>query len=102
MLVDLYVEDSDSEEEVEPLYIPKIGNSILWIKYTTANTIWLTVGGYDSEYVYEYDINQKDPLHSIELRKASDMEINSYFQMYVHGSWNKFIGNISMFFTLHQ
>lgn len=81
MCVVLCAEDSDSEEEVEPLYIPKIGNSILWIKYTTAGTIWMTVGDYDAECVYEYDIRQKEPLHCIELRKATDMEINSYFQM---------------------
>lgn len=81
IIVDHYAEDSDSDEEVEPLYIPKVGNSILWIKYTTAGTIWMTVGEYDSGYVYEYDINKDSPLHCIELKNANDMEINCYFQM---------------------
>lgn len=74
-------EDSDSDEEVEPLYIPKVGNSILWIKYTTADTIWMAVGEFDCGYVYEYDISKSDPLHCIELKRAIDMEVNSFVQM---------------------
>lgn len=74
-------EDSDSDEEVEPLFIPKVGNSILWIKYTTADTIWMTVGEYDCGYVYEYDISKSDPLHCIELTRAIEMEVNSFLQM---------------------
>lgn len=74
-------EDSESDEEVEPLHIPKVGNSILWIKYTTADTIWMTIGEYDCGYVYEYDISQIDPLHSIELKRAIDKEVNSFIQM---------------------
>ncbi|XP_037036270.1 cilia- and flagella-associated protein 44 isoform X2 [Bradysia coprophila] len=76
-----FLEDSESEEEVEPLHIPKVGNPVLWIRYTTSDTIWMTVGEYDCGYVYEYDINNSDPLHCIELKRAVEMEVNSFLQI---------------------
>lgn len=77
----IFAEDSESEEEVEPLFIPKIGSPILWIRYTTADSIWMTVGEYDCGYVYEYDIYKSDPLHCIELKGAVEMEANSFLQV---------------------
>lgn len=77
----LLKEDSDSDEEIEPLYTPKIGNPILWIKYTPASTIWMAVAEYDCGYVYEYDFSKSEPLHCIELKRATEMEANSFLQM---------------------
>lgn len=37
--------DSESEEELEPLFIPDVPNNILWLKYTEDKTIWLSMAG---------------------------------------------------------
>lgn len=39
------VADSESEEELEPLYIPEVPNKILWLMYTEDKTIWLSMAG---------------------------------------------------------
>lgn len=38
--------DSESEEELEPLFIPEVPNKILWLKYTEDRTIWLSMAGW--------------------------------------------------------
>ncbi|CAH1956940.1 unnamed protein product [Acanthoscelides obtectus] len=56
---EIFLADSDTEEELEPLYYPDVPNKILWLKYTQDLTIWLSVGGYDAGYIYEYTMDQK-------------------------------------------
>lgn len=40
-----FLADSESEEELEPLHIPEVPNNIIWLKYTRAGTIWLSMAG---------------------------------------------------------
>lgn len=43
----------------------------------------MAVGEYDCGYVYEYEIGVNDPLHCIELKGATDMEVNCFMEMWV-------------------
>lgn len=43
-------------------------------------TLWLSLGGYDAGYVYEYFIDQKDPVpyRFKMVHNADDIEIRNY------------------------
>lgn len=43
---DVFLADSDSEEELEPLFIPPVPNRILWMQSMIDDTIWLSMAGY--------------------------------------------------------
>ncbi|XP_055610904.1 cilia- and flagella-associated protein 44 isoform X2 [Uranotaenia lowii] len=73
-----FLEDSEDEEELEPLYIPKIPNAVLWIQYTKSNTLWLSMGGYDAGFVYEYDFDDEDPISCTPVAGAEDVEITKF------------------------
>ncbi|KAG5898603.1 hypothetical protein JTB14_020979 [Gonioctena quinquepunctata] len=77
---EVFLADSDSEEELEPLYIPDVANKILWLKYTDEDTIWLSMAGFDAGYIYEYRIDQKEdvPLSYRMVYDGDDIEISSY------------------------
>ncbi|XP_030750373.1 cilia- and flagella-associated protein 44 [Sitophilus oryzae] len=79
-----FLADSESEEELEPLFIPEVPNRIIWLKYTDKKNIWLSMGGYDAGYIYEYRINQKElvPLRFRLIDGAEEMEISTY--LYTH------------------
>ncbi|XP_050303878.1 cilia- and flagella-associated protein 44 [Anthonomus grandis grandis] len=79
-----FLADSESEEVLEPLFFPEVPNAIIWLKYTTRDTIWLSMAGYDAGYIYEYHIDQKDdvPVYFRQLDGANDMEVNTY--IYTH------------------
>ncbi|KAJ8927184.1 hypothetical protein NQ314_020460, partial [Rhamnusium bicolor] len=80
----IFSADSESEEILEPLHIPEVPNKILWLKYTDDKTIWLSMGGYDAGYIYEYLIDQKDdvPYRFQMVNDADDIEISSYIYTY--------------------
>lgn len=73
-----FLEDSEEEEELEPLYIPKIPNAVLWVQYTEENTLWLSMAGYDAGFVYEYGFDDEDPISCTPIPGAEDTEITSY------------------------
>ncbi|KAJ8952048.1 hypothetical protein NQ318_010958 [Aromia moschata] len=77
---DAFLADSESEEQLEPLHIPEVPNKILWLRYTENRTIWLSMGGFDAGYIYEYLIDQKDdtPYRFKMVDDADDIEISSY------------------------
>ncbi|ERL94503.1 hypothetical protein D910_11780 [Dendroctonus ponderosae] len=75
-----FLADSETEEELEPLFFPEVPNRIIWLKYTPFDTIWLSMAGYDAGYIYEYYIDQKDPV-PIKFRfldGAHEMEVSTY------------------------
>lgn len=43
-----FLADSESEEELEPLFIPEVPNKILWLRYNKEELIWVCVAGYDA------------------------------------------------------
>lgn len=73
-----FLEDSEDEEELEPLYIPKVPNPVLWVQYTNENTLWLSMGGYDAGFVYEYGFDDEDPISCTPVSGAEDTEIMCY------------------------
>lgn len=75
---DAFLEDSEDEEELEPLYIPKVPNAVLWAQYTEENTLWLSMGGYDAGFVYEYEFDDEDPVSCTPVPGAEDTEITTY------------------------
>lgn len=83
--------DSESDEELEPLFIPEIPNKILWMQSTPEKTIWLSMGGYDAGYIYEYEIGQKIDI-PVKFRKicdGDDIEISSYVYRFVNYNFFK-------------
>ncbi|XP_053674678.1 cilia- and flagella-associated protein 44 [Anopheles nili] len=75
-----FLADSDEEEELEPLYIPKIPSPILWARYTLEDTLWLSMGGYDAGYVYEYGFDDEDPLSCTLIQDLENTELTCYLQ----------------------
>lgn len=72
-----FLEDSESDEELEPIYIPPVPNRVLWLMYTADGTIWLSMGGYDCGYVYEIQFGKTDIICT-PIPNAEDLEMNSY------------------------
>jgi WD40 repeat protein len=81
---EVFLADSETEEELEPLFIPEVPNRIIWMQSTEDDTIWLSMGGYDSGYIYEYQIDQKSevPYFFKMVDDADDIEISSYVYNY--------------------
>uniref|UniRef100_A0A182N7M8 Cilia- and flagella-associated protein 44 n=1 Tax=Anopheles dirus TaxID=7168 RepID=A0A182N7M8_9DIPT len=75
-----FLADSDDEEELEPLYIPKVPNPVLWARYTDEETLWLSMGGYDAGYVYEYGFDDEDPLSCTLIPELEDTELTCYLR----------------------
>lgn len=76
----IFLADSESTETLEPLFIPEIPNKIIWIQSMKPGVLWLSLGGYDAGYIYEYLINQKSdiPQRFRMVYDADDTEISSY------------------------
>lgn len=69
-------------ESVEPdlpeIHIPKIPSPILFATYV-GKSIWLSMGGYDAGYMYEYNLNTEGPTHFQMIPDADDIEITTYY-----------------------
>lgn len=50
------------------------------MQITPEDTIWLSMGGYDAGYIYEYTMDQKDdiPIKYKMVDDADDTEISSF------------------------
>lgn len=47
--------------------------------YTDEHTIWLSMGGYDAGYIYEYGFAEDEsPYRCTLIKDGDDIEINSY------------------------
>ncbi|KAJ9600982.1 hypothetical protein L9F63_000820, partial [Diploptera punctata] len=77
-----FLVDSESEEELDPIYIPEEPNPILFCMYTPRNTIWLSMGGYDAGFIYEYVMDKNEVIKCTDVKDAYDVEINTY--LYSH------------------
>lgn len=76
-----FLADSEADEEVEPAFVPKAPNKVLWAQYTTEGTIWLSMGGFDAGFIYEYKFGVEGPLKCTPIPRAEDVEINSYLYL---------------------
>ncbi|XP_064214804.1 cilia- and flagella-associated protein 44 isoform X1 [Tribolium castaneum] len=81
---EVFLADSETEEELEPLYIPEIPNRVIWMQSTQDDVLWLSMGGYDAGYIYEYKIEQKSdvPYFFKMVDEADDTEISSFVYNY--------------------
>lgn len=73
-----FLADSESDEELEPIYIPPVPNRVLWLMYSPDGTIWLSMGEYDCGYVYEIQFGKSTEIICTPIPNAEDVEINSY------------------------
>nr|CAD7399612.1 unnamed protein product [Timema cristinae] len=79
-----FLEDTEPEPELEPLYFPPEPNPILYAVYLEPDLVWLSMGGYDAGYIYHFRLWQENPVRSIMVVGADDLEIHSYIY-----NWNK-------------
>ncbi|XP_011636228.1 uncharacterized protein LOC105426623 [Pogonomyrmex barbatus] len=76
--------DIKEKESLPEIYIPKIPNKVLIAQYISQDIIWLSMGGFDAGYMYEYpspevvEIIGKEPVKSTIIYEADDIEIRSY------------------------
>lgn len=80
---DSFLADSEEDEVVEKVKIPDPPNPILWIQFTSDNTLWLSMGGFDAGYIYEYNPDTGELVSCTLIDDADDIEIHSY--MYLNG-----------------
>lgn len=73
--------DSEDEEVLEPIHIPEPANPILWIQFTYNNTLWLSLGGFDAGYIYEFNSDNGEIISYTLIAEADDIEIHSYIYM---------------------
>lgn len=60
---ELYFKDSDEDEEPPKVFVPQPPSPVLFAIYTpTEQTLWVSIGGYDAGYLYEYDFNTPKPI----------------------------------------
>ena len=76
-----FLADSDNEEELEKIFIPEVANSVLFIQYTNTESLWISIGGYDAGFIYEYNFDSSEPLSCVMIPDADDVEIHSYIYM---------------------
>lgn len=75
--------DVEEEEPLPKIFIPKIPNKVLMVQYISHDTIWLSMAGYDTGYMYEYpspevtEIIGKEPIRSTMIYDADNTEIRS-------------------------
>ncbi|PSN52091.1 hypothetical protein C0J52_03894 [Blattella germanica] len=74
--------DSESEEELEPIFIPKEPNPILFGMYTPRNTIWISMAGYDAGFMYEYVMDKEEPVKCTPVKDAYEIPIHTF--LYSH------------------
>ncbi|CAG2058060.1 unnamed protein product [Timema podura] len=79
-----FLEDTEPEPELEPLYFPPKPNPILYAVYLEPDLVWLSMGGYDAGYIYHFRLWQDNPVKSIMVVDADDLEIHTYIY-----NWNK-------------
>ncbi|XP_049825621.1 cilia- and flagella-associated protein 44 isoform X2 [Aethina tumida] len=81
---EVFLADSESEEDLGPLYFPPVPNDILWLMYTEYNTVWVSMSGYDAGYIYEFFIEIPDPkpIRFRMIEDADDIEIYSFVHSY--------------------
>lgn len=65
------------EPDLPELYIPEVPNPILFGDYLGPN-IWLSMGGYDAGYMYEYAFNVEGPVQYNMIPDGDDIEITSH------------------------
>lgn len=77
--------DQDTEEDppLPEIYIPPVPSKVHMVNYTSNETVWLSMAGYDAGYFYEYpnpSLNedvQEEPLKSTLLAYLDESEITN-------------------------
>lgn len=75
---ELYLEDSDEDEEPPKIYIPPVPNPVLFAVYAPSeNTVWTSVDGYDAGYLYEYDFDVPKPINAMAIRDKNNIPLTA-------------------------
>lgn len=72
-----FLADSDDDEVLEAIFVPDPPSPVLWIQFTSDETLSLSMGGYDAGYIYEYT-DDGELLSFTPVSDADDIEIHSY------------------------
>lgn len=73
-----FLAETDEDELLDPIHTPEPPNPILCIQFTSDNTLWLSVGGFDAGYIYECRTDDGELLSFNMIAQADDIEIHSY------------------------
>ncbi|KGL75388.1 WD repeat-containing protein 52, partial [Tinamus guttatus] len=68
-------EESEEEEPLPPLYIPEEPSPILCGFYSTPGKFWLSLGGYDSGFLYHCTFSPNEHQDDIEKRQDEPFEV---------------------------
>lgn len=68
-----FIADVEAPPEFPEIYIPPPA-PILFGMYTRKHTIWLSVGGFDFGYLYEYTMSSVGPVRTTPLAGATEEE----------------------------
>ncbi|XP_050529601.1 cilia- and flagella-associated protein 44 isoform X2 [Daktulosphaira vitifoliae] len=75
---ELYFQDSEEDEEPPKIYVPPVPNPIIFAVYSpNENTVWVSIDGYDSGYLYEYDINSSKLINFSLIPDKIDQPLSS-------------------------
>ncbi|XP_023287600.1 uncharacterized protein LOC105700070 isoform X2 [Orussus abietinus] len=77
-----FLMDSEEDPPLPEIYIPKVPNQVLMVHYMVDGTVWLSMSGFDSGYIYEYPDPlpgkfEEEPIKSTVVFEADDTEIRS-------------------------
>lgn len=77
-----FLEDLEEYPNLPDIYIPEVPNQVQSINYTKFGNIWMTLGGFDAGYVYEYNISSQNQnpevLKFTKIQNGGDLELQSY------------------------
>nr|XP_021155428.1 cilia- and flagella-associated protein 44 isoform X3 [Columba livia] len=68
-------EEEPEEEPLPPLYIPEEPSPILCGFYSAPGKFWLSLGGYDSGFLYHCEFSSNDPQEDPENRQDEPFEV---------------------------
>ncbi|XP_011307884.1 uncharacterized protein [Fopius arisanus] len=90
---EVFLEDIEDPLPLPDIYVPSKPNPVQNIDYTNTGNIWISMGGYDAGYIYEYPsikieqtnnnqseycIEEVEPLKATPLQDADDLELQSF------------------------
>lgn len=73
-----FLADSEEEEVLEPIYLPDPPSPVLWTQFSPDGTLWLSMGGYDAGYVYEYNAEDGELVTFTLIPDGDEIEIHSF------------------------
>ncbi|CAG9840027.1 unnamed protein product [Diabrotica balteata] len=89
---EVFLADSESEEELEPLYIPEVRNRILWMRYTPDQTIWVSMAGEQQKYLIL--AMQDGSLRVNRINRKDFRDLKDYWSYTLHDNQYGFVSKL--------